>query len=170
MNSYQNRPRLPFSGHFCRQLLFTSLCSAAGENNTITAKMCTKTVPTFGHYLRWQHLCSARKVDVATCKREFKLPWREAGPPNHHDDKVGSDQQVVNNERSLSAALAAGTCTADATLDVTWTCSRGSDSARACRERATGAIASFARGPVISVCTRYRRVEYIIYVCNIQYT
>jgi len=22
----------------------------------------------------------------------FKLPWREAGPPNHHDDKVDSDQ------------------------------------------------------------------------------
>ena len=22
----------------------------------------------------------------ATWKREFKLPWREAGPPNHHDD------------------------------------------------------------------------------------
>ena len=21
-----------------------------------------------------------------------KLPWREAGPPNHHDDKVDSDQ------------------------------------------------------------------------------
>jgi len=27
-----------------------------------------------------------------TWKREFKLPWREAGPPNHHDDKVDSDQ------------------------------------------------------------------------------
>ena len=25
-------------------------------------------------------------------KREFKLPWREAGPPNHHDDKVDADQ------------------------------------------------------------------------------
>ena len=25
-------------------------------------------------------------------EREFKLPWREAGPPNHHDDKVDSDQ------------------------------------------------------------------------------
>ena len=25
-------------------------------------------------------------------KREFKRPWREAGPPNHHDDKVDSDQ------------------------------------------------------------------------------
>ena len=24
--------------------------------------------------------------------REFKLPWREAGPPNHDDDKVDSDQ------------------------------------------------------------------------------
>ena len=28
----------------------------------------------------------------AIWKREFKLPWREAGPPNHHDDKVDSDQ------------------------------------------------------------------------------
>jgi len=28
----------------------------------------------------------------ATWKREFKLLWREAGPPNHHDDKVDSDQ------------------------------------------------------------------------------
>ena len=27
----------------------------------------------------------------ATCKRGFKLPWREAGPPNHHDDKVDAD-------------------------------------------------------------------------------
>ena len=28
----------------------------------------------------------------ATCKRKFKLPWREAGPPSHHDDKEDSDQ------------------------------------------------------------------------------
>ena len=34
-----------------------------------------------------------RKVDrcKATCKREFTLAWREAGPPNHHDDEVDSD-------------------------------------------------------------------------------
>ena len=32
-------------------------------------------------------------TDVPPCwKREFKLPWREAGPPNHHDAKVESDQ------------------------------------------------------------------------------
>ena len=36
-------------------------------------------------------------------KREFKLPWREAGPPNHHDDKVDSDQQVVDKELSLNS-------------------------------------------------------------------
>ena len=23
---------------------------------------------------------------------QFKLPWREAGPPHHHDDRVDSDQ------------------------------------------------------------------------------
>ena len=28
----------------------------------------------------------------ATWKRKFKLPWREAGPPNHLNDKVDSDQ------------------------------------------------------------------------------
>ena len=33
----------------------------------------------------------------ATWKREL----REAGPPNHVDDKVDSDQQVVNKEFSL---------------------------------------------------------------------
>jgi hypothetical protein len=27
----------------------------------------------------------------ATLKREFKLPWREAGPPNHLGDQVVSD-------------------------------------------------------------------------------
>jgi len=37
----------------------------------------------------------------ATWKRGFKLPWREAGPLNHHDDKVDSDQLVVNTELSL---------------------------------------------------------------------
>jgi len=38
----------------------------------------------------------------ATWKRGFKLPWRGAGPPNHHDDKVDPDQYVVNKELSLS--------------------------------------------------------------------
>ena len=33
-------------------------------------------------------VCPGQVTDVA----EFKLPWREAGPPNHHDDKVDSDQ------------------------------------------------------------------------------
>ena len=33
-----------------------------------------------------------RKVDVRLPGRESKLPWRGAGPPNHHDDKVDSDK------------------------------------------------------------------------------
>ena len=37
----------------------------------------------------------------ATWKREFKLPWCEVGPPNHHDEKMGSDQYVVNKGLSL---------------------------------------------------------------------
>jgi len=33
---------------------------------------------------------------VAECSSDVagKLPWREAGPPNHHDDKVDSDREV----------------------------------------------------------------------------
>ena len=42
----------------------------------------------------WEGRCKA------TWEREFKLPWREAGPPNHHDGRVDSDQQVVNKELS----------------------------------------------------------------------
>ena len=46
----------------------------------------------------------------ATWKRGLTLPWREAGPPNHQDDKVVSDQWVVNKELSLrSGSRAAGT-------------------------------------------------------------
>jgi len=31
-------------------------------------------------------------LEFSTWKRELKLPWREAGPPEHHDHKSGSDQ------------------------------------------------------------------------------
>ena len=34
---------------------------------------------------------------------EFKLPWREDGPPNHHDDKVDSDQYRWALTRSATA-------------------------------------------------------------------
>ena len=44
----------------------------------------------------------------ATWNREFKLPWREAGPPNYLDDKVDSDQKVVDTELSLSLAREVG--------------------------------------------------------------
>ena len=37
----------------------------------------------------------------AIWKRGFKLSWREAGLPNHANDKVDSDQQVGNEDRSL---------------------------------------------------------------------
>jgi len=38
-----------------------------------------------------------------TWQREFKLPWREAGQPIHHDDEVDSDRKIVDKELSLSA-------------------------------------------------------------------
>ena len=37
--------------------------------------------------------------------REFKLPWREANPPNHRDDKLDPDQEVVNKELSLQTGV-----------------------------------------------------------------
>ena len=41
----------------------------------------------------------------------LKLPWREAGPPNHHDAKVDSDTgesgQVWSASRMLGELLAA---------------------------------------------------------------
>jgi len=41
--------------------------------------------------------CSVSSVQCAgrckaSWKRGFKLPWREAGPPSHHDKKVDSDK------------------------------------------------------------------------------
>ena len=36
-----------------------------------------------------KHSMSTR--EKAAWKTEFKLPWCEAGPPNHRDDKVDSD-------------------------------------------------------------------------------
>jgi len=34
--------------------------------------------------------CVVRQAVVRD--KDQQLPWREAGPPNHHDDQVGSDQ------------------------------------------------------------------------------
>ena len=46
--------------------------------------------------------CGVRKGRrKAARKREFNLPWREAGPPNHLDDEVDSDRQVINNNKKL---------------------------------------------------------------------
>ena len=42
-------------------------------------------------------LCT-RLLYQATWEREFKLPRREAGPPDLYDDRVDWDQQVVNKE------------------------------------------------------------------------
>jgi len=42
--------------------------------------------PGYEHPTHWEGRCKA------TWKRGFKLPWREADPPNHQDDQVDSDQ------------------------------------------------------------------------------
>ena len=46
----------------------------------------------------------------ATWKREFRLPWREAGPPYHHDDEGDSDKRVVNKELSRHLAQGGRSC------------------------------------------------------------
>ena len=47
-------------------------------------------------------VCSKREFIFVGWEREFELPWREDGPPNHHiDDKVDLDRQVVNKELSF---------------------------------------------------------------------
>ena len=45
----------------------------------------------------------AQGVKDGRCQATWtrKLPWREAGSPDHHDDLVYSDQKVVNKELSL---------------------------------------------------------------------
>ena len=50
------------------------------------------------------------KLDVRLPeKRQFKLPWREAGPPNHHDDKVeGKGPRVSASSQRRSSFDAAG--------------------------------------------------------------
>jgi len=66
-----------------------------------------------GSYLRLTDSCitqlkaqgpvtRVKKKDLDEAAR--KLGWHQAGPPNHHDDKVDSDKQVVNKELSLSGA------------------------------------------------------------------
>ena len=56
---------------------------ASGPGDADRAQQDTRQLPEVGP---WEGRCKA------TWKREFKPPWREAGPPNHHDDKEDSDQ------------------------------------------------------------------------------
>ena len=44
---------------------------------------------------------STRQVDRRLPGKGKSNSWREAGPANHNDDKVDSDQQVVKKEVSL---------------------------------------------------------------------
>ena len=44
-----------------------------------------------------------RSLGAAAVLALFRVfPWRKASPPNHLDDKVDADQQVVNTNFSLS--------------------------------------------------------------------
>ena len=50
-------------------------------------------------------------------ERELKLPWREACSPNHHDDVVDSNQQVVKKRTLLSEDSSVAQVRADAGPD-----------------------------------------------------
>ena len=41
-------------------------------------------------------------------EKGIQTPMARAGPPNHHDDKVNTDQYAVNKELSLSLGVAGG--------------------------------------------------------------
>ena len=55
----------------------------------------------------YRPLCSGSVIEIVSsdrtcgCGEGLKHPWLAAGPPNHIDDKVDSDQEVVNKELSL---------------------------------------------------------------------
>jgi len=49
----------------------------------------------------WKERCSPPSGRDETALRMTKLPWRDAGPPNHYDDPVDSDRYVVNKDLSL---------------------------------------------------------------------
>ena len=62
-----------------------------GSESIHNGKRCVLMVPEASG--SWQVPPSAQEGRCkAAWKREFKLPWREAGPLNHHDDIVDSDQ------------------------------------------------------------------------------
>ena len=46
-------------------------------------------------------MLSSEGTCKATWKRKFKLPPREAGPTNHHDNEVDSGQWDADKELSL---------------------------------------------------------------------
>ena len=51
-----------------------------------------------------EEIFAPRKVDITLYGKgnsEFKLPWRVAGSLHHLDDRVDSDQLVVDRELSL---------------------------------------------------------------------
>ena len=52
--------------------------------------------------------CWGRRRRSRPWEREFKLPWREAGPPNHHDDKVDSDLHDFELELLLEREVGHG--------------------------------------------------------------
>ena len=45
---------------------------------------------------------------MATWKKEFKLTWCKADPPNRHDDEGDLDHWVVNKKLAVSTVGNAG--------------------------------------------------------------
>ena len=64
--------------------------NAAGVKNDSISLSRHQSRDAHGHFLQREHfgLTSKRRMVFGV----GSLPWREAGPPNHHDDKVDSGQ------------------------------------------------------------------------------
>ena len=63
-----------------------------GGRETLNLRVTTLRKASIDFMIFAARICHQEGRCKATWKRESKLPWREAGPPNHHDDKVDSDQ------------------------------------------------------------------------------
>jgi len=81
----------PWLSHM-RHIRSTSVCLILSHHSRFTCECNKEDINDDNDDDGLKKACLSAGRCKATWKREFKLPWREAGPPNHHDDKVVPDQ------------------------------------------------------------------------------
>ena len=91
----QTRARLGTTAQFCKVVVL-KLRAAGDGRAAVPGQRIHHFRLVQQHFKGAQLLPLHSPVCAARCKaawkRELRLPWREVGPPNHHDDKVDSDQ------------------------------------------------------------------------------